>query len=68
MNAVLDGVSRAADLKLADAAAAKADTTEVATEAAEDAELDALIGNVVSEGPQAADRKPVEGDSDSTSG
>lgn len=68
VNAVLDGVSRAADLKLADAAAAKADTPDVATEAAEDAELDALIGNVVSEDSQAADRKPVEDDSESTSG
>ena len=51
VNAVLDGVARAADLKLADAAAAKASAGTDSSEEAEDAALDALIGNVVSEEP-----------------
>lgn len=49
VNAVLDGVARAADLKLADAAAAKSDASQEAADQGEDAELDALIGSMVTE-------------------
>ncbi|WJY72758.1 hypothetical protein CAURIC_05610 [Corynebacterium auriscanis] len=69
VNAVLDGVARAADLKLADAAEAKATESDRGPEEAEDAELDALIGNVISgdglQGTAAARSDLVAGVTDS---